>query len=65
MSHMNHPSDEDFASAIDLASQPNYLGDPVVVDGILVKLAKAMMHRWKFNPADREAAFAQDLVSST
>ena len=62
MSHMTTQADADLTQAIELASQPNYLGDPVVVDSILIKLAKEIMHRWKSNPADREAAFALDLA---
>lgn len=36
----------DFAAAIHLASQPGYLGNPAVVDGILVDLWNKTFSRW-------------------
>jgi hypothetical protein len=52
--------DHAMEAALHLAAQPNYLGDPAVIDGVLTGLWKTVFQRWNVNVADAAAAVKAD-----
>ena len=60
--------DAEFAAAIHLAAQPNYLGNPAVIDQVLKDLSMEVMARWHGtinlnSPAEVDAGVERDIAA--